>query len=99
ASEVGKLVLTTAPWRAPVAILEQRVHEHGDGNTRRIPLRTAVEGVPRERRARAALLHPSSAQPLHPALVSRGVFATPLTHLPLPYYAVIIDGSRNRQEN
>jgi len=47
ASEGGKLVLTTAPWRAPVAILEQRVPEHGDGNTRRIPLRTAVEGVPR----------------------------------------------------
>jgi len=26
------------------------VADHGDGNTRRLPLRTAVEGVPREAR-------------------------------------------------
>src|SRR5881296_517543 len=34
------------------------VADHGDGNTRRVPLRTAVEGVPREARKRRALPPP-----------------------------------------
>src|SRR5206468_1097501 len=34
------------------------VADHGDGNTRRIPLRTAEEGVPREARERRALPPP-----------------------------------------
>jgi hypothetical protein len=36
------------------------VADHGDGNSRRLPLLTAVEGVPREARKReAACLRPS----------------------------------------
>jgi len=38
ASEEGRPVLTTAPWS----------QDHGDGNTGRLPLRSAVEGVLRE---------------------------------------------------
>src|SRR5206468_11647852 len=33
------------------------VADHGDGNTRRIPLRTAVEGMPREARKRRITRH------------------------------------------
>ena len=50
ASGEGKLVLTTAPWS----------QDHGDGNTRRFPLRSAVEGVSQEVRERRALPHPAS---------------------------------------
>lgn len=38
ASREGKPVLTTAPWSS----------DHGDGNTGRLPLWSAVEGAPRE---------------------------------------------------
>ncbi len=55
ASREGKLVLTTAPWSP----------DRGDGNTRRFPLWSAEDGVPREARKRCALPcpfpHPSGA--------------------------------------
>jgi hypothetical protein len=54
ASEEGKLELTEAPCSS----------EHGRRNSRRLPLQTAVEGVPREARKREphASALPSSAQ-------------------------------------
>ncbi len=45
APEEGKPVLTTAP----------KLLNFGDGNTGRLPLRSAVGGVPREARERAAI--------------------------------------------
>lgn len=49
ASKEGRPVLTTAPWS----------QDHGGGNTGRLPLRSAVEGVLREAlRASAACLRP-----------------------------------------
>ncbi len=50
ASEGGKPVLTNAPWSS----------DHGGGNTGRVPLRTAVEGWPREARERGTCRPASS---------------------------------------
>ncbi len=50
ASREGKPVLTTAPWSS----------DHGDGNTGRLPLWNAVEGVPREAWERRTGRHPLS---------------------------------------
>jgi hypothetical protein len=51
ASEEGKPELTTAPWS----------QDHGDGNSGRLPFRTAVEVVPQE--ALKQVVPPSSVRP------------------------------------
>ena len=65
ASEEGKPELTTAP----------RSNDHGDENSGRLPLRTAVEGVPQE--AVKQVVPPRSVHTKTPAITRRPLLSTP----------------------